>query len=167
MPTQANPKPPPLDGDTDRAIEQLGLLAKRLLHTVRISNDPVELTPTQWVVLTNLESGPVRVGALATIMGTAQNTVSEIVGRLQRSGFVSKTGDPKDRRAVLVVITEKGAVALKRRRSAMVGAHRMVLGGLSVEDRKRFLEAFALLVEMVERARESVDRSQIEAQRSK
>ena len=119
---------------------------------MRIPNDVAELTPTQLVVLSHLDEQPMRVGVLAGEMAAAQNTISEVVARLERIGMVSKHRDPSDHRAVLVGLTTAGHRTLERRRATMRGAHRAVLEALSHADRTRFVEAFELLVEMTERA---------------
>lgn len=154
------------DDDVERKLERMGELVRRMLTSVRFPEDPSELTPTQVVVLTNLESGPMRVGMLAGSMGAAQNTISEVVARLERSQLVSKKRDPVDQRAVLVELTERGSSALTNRRNAMRAAHRTVLEALSAEDRRRFVDAFEVLVEMTERARESISQSRQQARRS-
>ena len=166
--TPQNPIPhPSSDLDLERKLERIGELVKRMLLSMRLPDDPSDLTPTQVVVLSSLEQGPMRVGVLASAIGAAQNTISEVVARLQRSGFVSKTRDSSDHRAVLVGLTSEGLQALDRRRAVMRSAHRTVLEALSVEDRQRFVDAFELLVEMTERARDSNAQSRQQARRSK
>lgn len=166
-PSGLNHPAPRDDADMERALERIGELVKRMLTSMRIPDDPTDLTPTQLVVLSNLESGPLRVGVLAAIIGAAQNTISEVVARLQRAGLVSKKRDPEDQRAVLVGLTAKGSLALENRRTSMRTAHRKVLEALSIHDRQRFVDAFELLVEMTERARISISQSRQHARRSK
>ena len=155
------------DLDLERKLERLGELVRRMVASVRFADDSPELTPTQVAVLSNLEEGPTRVGMLAAAMGAAQNTISEVVARLQRSGLVSKQRDPADHRAVLVQLTERGAEALEARRASMKSAHRAVLAALTKEDRQRFVDAFELIVEMTERARDTIAQSREQARRSR
>lgn len=155
------------DLDLERKLERLGELVRRMIASVRFVEDSTDLTPTQLVVLSILEQGPIRVGMLAVAMGAAQNTVSEVVARLQRSGLVSKQRDPADNRAVLVQLTDRGVRALEARRTAMRATHRAVLEALTKEDRQRFVDAFELIVEMTERARDTVTQSREQARRSR
>jgi MarR family transcriptional regulator, organic hydroperoxide resistance regulator len=167
-PTGPRPVPPDqAQTDVERKLERIGELIKRMLASMRFPDDASELTPTQLVVLSNLEEGPMRVGVLAAAAGAAQNTISEVVARLQRSGLVSKQRDPSDHRAVLVGLTAQGTQALESRRTAMRSAHRTVLEALSTEDRQRFVDAFEVLVEMTERARVSISESWQQARRSR
>jgi len=138
--------------DVERKLERISELVKRLLRSMRVPDDAAELTPTQLVVLSHLDEQPLRVGVLAGRMGAAQNTISEVVARLERIHLVSKQRDEADHRAVLVGLAPAGRRMLERRRSAMRGAHRAVLEALSPADRTRFVEAFELIVEMTERA---------------
>jgi DNA-binding MarR family transcriptional regulator len=153
--------------DVERKLERIGELVRRLLRSMRIPDDATELTPTQLVVLSHLDEQPMRVGVLAGRMGAAQNTISEVVARLERSGMVSKQRDPDDHRAVLVGLAPVGRRMLERRRAIMRGAHRAVIEALSPADRVRFVEAFELLVEMTERAREQVSPPNRPERRSK
>jgi DNA-binding MarR family transcriptional regulator len=52
--------------------------------------------------------GPSRLTALATATGIAQPAMTQLVGRLEREGFVVRLIDPEDARATLVAITDAG-----------------------------------------------------------
>ena len=54
------------------------------------------------------DEGPVRISALAVASGVSQPSVTELVGRLQREGLVTRLSDPQDARATLVDITARG-----------------------------------------------------------
>jgi DNA-binding MarR family transcriptional regulator len=47
-------------------------------------------------------AGPVRMGDLASRLGTALSTTSEVVDRLVQMGLLERVADPADRRQVLV-----------------------------------------------------------------
>lgn len=49
-----------------------------------------------------LEHGPVATGHLATSLRVSTGTITALVDRLERDGFVRRVGDPFDRRRVLV-----------------------------------------------------------------
>jgi len=144
--------------DLEGKLDQLAILMRRMVRVVRVPDDHAALTPTQMVVLSLLDDGALRIGSLAATMGAAQNTVSEVVARLSRSGLVRKTPDPVDGRAVLVELTPAGRLALERRRKAMRDYHRSVLKALSPKERHKFVEAFEVLVTMAETARRQMSR---------
>ncbi len=147
------------DDDLESRLQQMGDLGRRLVHAVRLPDVSVDLTPTQFVVLSLLDDQPMRIGVLASAAGAAQNTISEVVARLSRTGMVSKTHDPQDRRAVLVEIAPAGKKALDAKRSTMRAYHRDLLGTLSLRDRKKFVEAFEFLVRVAEAVRTQVSQS--------
>jgi DNA-binding MarR family transcriptional regulator len=54
------------------------------------------------------ENEPVRVSDLATSCGLDASTVSRHVKTLEEEGYVARSGDPNDRRASRVALTERG-----------------------------------------------------------
>ncbi|KNY07215.1 MarR family winged helix-turn-helix transcriptional regulator [Microbacterium sp. GCS4] len=68
----------------------------------------------QWRVLSLLEqSGPKRVGELATAARTTQPGMTRLIGVLERDGLVLRSSVPEDSRAIAVGITEAGSDALQ------------------------------------------------------
>jgi DNA-binding MarR family transcriptional regulator len=64
---------------------------------------------TSSVVLARLyDDGPVRISVLAAESGVSQPSMTELVGRLERDGLVTRLSDPQDGRATLVDITASG-----------------------------------------------------------
>ena len=142
------------DAHIERSLERLSDLMRRMIKTVQVTDDLVALTPTQLVVLVHLDERQcLRIGVLAQALGAAQNTVSEVVSRLERSNLVVKERDPHDHRAVIVRMTAAGKAALEQRRSAVSQNHRALLEAMNAQEQSRFVEAFELMVSMAERAR--------------
>jgi MarR family transcriptional regulator, organic hydroperoxide resistance regulator len=72
-------------------------------------------------VLMHLLAGPRSQRELAAESGVTEQTMSRIVARLERSGYVTRAGDPVDRRRRAVGLTDAGraaGVAAARRRPA-------------------------------------------------
>ncbi|MCX0274388.1 MarR family transcriptional regulator [Nocardia zapadnayensis] len=72
-----------------------------------------ELRPAHYAVFRYLDPAGSRVGELAAAAGMTQQSMGELVGRLERAGLVRRQVDPQDRRARQVVCTEAGLVALE------------------------------------------------------
>ncbi|GIH23037.1 hypothetical protein Aph01nite_13470 [Acrocarpospora phusangensis] len=53
--------------------------------------------------------GPMTAGQLAAAIGLTSGATTTAVDRLVRAGYVTREGDPADRRRVLVVASEEGA----------------------------------------------------------
>ncbi|MDT8910509.1 MarR family transcriptional regulator [Amycolatopsis sp. PS_44_ISF1] len=80
----------------------------RLYYLVR-RETPQVLTLTQGSVLAELVGGgPSRMSRLARLEGVRMPSMTDVVGRLERLGMVSRRPDPDDGRAVLVEATDEG-----------------------------------------------------------
>ena len=60
------------------------------------------------VLATLAEDGPTRLTALAAATGVSQPAMTQLVGRMEREGFVVRLIDPEDARATLVDVTDAG-----------------------------------------------------------
>lgn len=101
------------------ALDLLRSAARLTRVTGRIPG--VRFSSIAWRVLADLDlSGAQRVSDLAVQQSVAQPTMTSLIHRLEREGWVSRTRDPADGRAVLVAATQAGVMALSdyRRRIA-------------------------------------------------
>ncbi|MEV4753702.1 MarR family transcriptional regulator [Micromonospora sp. NPDC049559] len=64
--------------------------------------------PRHGAVLAYLDADGTRPGELARLAGRNKQTMGAIIDELERLGYVRRTPDPADRRAKLVVPTERG-----------------------------------------------------------
>lgn len=49
------------------------------------------------------EKGPITAGELSKLTGLATGSVTALIDRLEKNGFVRRQNDPKDRRKVIIV----------------------------------------------------------------
>jgi len=69
---------------------------------------PLEITPVQFYVLSSLwETNGVKFKELAQKLSMDGATLTGILDRLERMGFVKRKDDPEDRRSVLVYLAQK------------------------------------------------------------
>ncbi|HVW81106.1 MAG TPA: MarR family transcriptional regulator [Mycobacteriales bacterium] len=87
-------------------------------------------------------NGPTRVSVLAEQLGVSQPAATQLVDRLQAEGWVRRTADADDRRAVLTVATATGRRRLAKRHATRV---RSVAQGVRELDasQQRLLQAAA------------------------
>lgn len=98
-----------------------------------------ELTADQFVLLTALADGDgVTQKNLAERIHSDPNTMSEMLGRLERRGLVARDRNADDRRALSVSLTEAGRAA-QRRAMEGVGAFCGALGDLVPADERESL----------------------------
>ncbi|WP_433124842.1 MarR family winged helix-turn-helix transcriptional regulator [Micromonospora sp. CA-240977] len=67
-----------------------------------------DVRPRHGAVLAYLDVEGTRPGELARLAGRNKQTMGAILDELERLGYVRRTPDPADRRAKLIVPTEKG-----------------------------------------------------------
>jgi DNA-binding MarR family transcriptional regulator len=112
--------------------------------------EPRQLTTTQALALiTIVDEGPLRLGALADRIATTDATASRTVDVLESAGFVRRAPDPSDGRGVSVEPTSEGRGEVGRRRkrtAAMVGE---LLRGLGPAEQRRFVTLLDALNELL------------------
>jgi DNA-binding MarR family transcriptional regulator len=112
----------------------------------RLTLDPAELSLTAAATLTTLRrQGPARLTELAAIEGVSQPSMTALVGRLAGRGLVERSGDPSDRRVVVIGLTPAGAELLDRRRAARTARLTGSLGALRDDDVRRITDALPAL----------------------
>lgn len=106
----------------------------------------IGLYPGQELLMMRLwESGPQRQSELIAELCLDASTVTRMVQRLEQSGFVTRSPDPKDRRAVRVETTRAGE-ALRPEVAAMwQELEARTLAGVGAEDRARLSRLLAAL----------------------
>ncbi|CAN5167880.1 hypothetical protein BH09ACT6_BH09ACT6_11040 [soil metagenome] len=96
-------------------VGQLSLLVNRwsshhfqLAHASRLHNER-DFTANKLLYLLG-SNGPMRPSELAVELGSGRANVSKVVSRLLADGLVCRSVDPRDSRAQLVQLTERGGV---------------------------------------------------------
>lgn len=140
--SQGVPQVTDLASDLQRVLSRLVTVMRRGDST---SGRP-DLTLAQVsILLTLLDSGPIRMTELATRERVRTPTTTVAIRRLENLGLVKRSRDPSDMRAVLVEVTPKGVVeyqeALEARRLYLME----LLSRLSDEDRADLARAISPL----------------------
>ncbi|MFJ2550642.1 MarR family winged helix-turn-helix transcriptional regulator [Microbacterium sp. NPDC087591] len=91
-----------------------------------------------------------RVTTLAAQLGMTPQAMGELVDELESSGYVQRSGDPKDRRARLVMFTTKGRTAFDQAfviLSDMESAYAAKVGAAAYATARSVLAALAQALE--------------------
>ena len=100
------------------AVPELSLAFEELVRLFRRLSPDTSLSLTAAATLSSLDrNGPGRLTELAVQQGVTQPAMTQLVTRLQESGWAERRPDPADGRVVRVHITEAGRTELIRRRS--------------------------------------------------
>lgn len=97
-------------------------------------------------VLVHLTSRPMSQRELAEACGVTEQTMSRVLARLERTGYVSRRPDPDDRRRHVIAITDAGTAAFVA--SADPGpAQERVLEVLDARQREQLRDLLLLVVQ--------------------
>ncbi len=149
--------------DVERACAELRKLFPAIylrLHARRARDG--HRPPAQGMaVLSHLSlSGPLTIGEAARHFSLAQSVVSEIVDRLAAKGLVERLRDARDRRRVLVWLTDAGLELLARDREVLSPElTRAALGRMKPAARRALIDGMAALVEAADDVAKTKERT--------
>jgi DNA-binding MarR family transcriptional regulator len=109
-----------VNSESGNTILRLWLLLHRVRDILALCEDSTfaeyGITTEQFAVLASIRSrgGSLRPTDLALILERSPNSISMLVDRMVKAGFVKRTRDRIDRRAVHVTLTSKGTNAVER-----------------------------------------------------
>ncbi|MGZ8178836.1 MarR family winged helix-turn-helix transcriptional regulator [Williamsia sp. SKLECPSW1] len=134
------------DGATDEIGEAVYALATELVRQM-----PRDMSLTSVATLSTLvRRGPRRITELAASEGVAQPSMTALVTALEREGLVERGPDPRDRRAALVTVTDRGREYVANRRRVGSRLVSSTLDELSESERAALADA----VDALRRVRE-------------
>ncbi|MBT2443383.1 winged helix-turn-helix transcriptional regulator [Streptomyces sp. ISL-36] len=132
-------------GPLSHALSRVGRLhriaAGRLLKEVGLYPGQEFLMMCLW------DCGPVRQSELIRTMGLDPSTVTKMLQRLEQSGYVRRSPDPADRRAVLVEATDGGGALRAGVADVWTGLEEHTLAGLSPAERAELARLLARVEE--------------------
>jgi len=136
-----------------RLAGELGNVITRLTVLLRQTALPAKVNLAQARTLLALrDGGPQRVTSLARLEHLAQPTMSAVVGRMERLGWVRRAADDDDRRAVLVRLTKKGNDIFDELLEARTAVLQAGLETLSLSDCAALARALPVLHKLIQQA---------------
>ena len=105
--------------------------AHAIVHVLAAELADLDLTPSETNALANLADGRGRtVSELGAAAGSRPTTMTSVLDRLERRGYISRGSVPGNRRAVLVELTPAGRQTAALIRSAIAGLEHRALSAL-------------------------------------
>lgn len=92
-------------------------------------------------------NGPCSQKELAEKLQIRQASLSELLGKLEKKGFVSRRQSEKDRRSTLVSLTEEGEQQVLQYKAGRERVYKEIMRGLSEEEKQQL---FVILKKMEE-----------------
>ncbi|WP_426450128.1 MarR family winged helix-turn-helix transcriptional regulator [Paenibacillus sp. S-38] len=134
-----------------RFIRMIRELTTRM-HAVRSERlKEVGITLPQLLVMIQLYQGPKTVGGIVEAVQLSYSTVSGIVDRLERDGWVQRVGDLQDRRVIWIHKTEKMETAKERYALFEEHAYGELLSGLTPEELDIVSQSVNLILNQMEK----------------
>ena len=135
--------------EVDALAAALAADLERLIGLFRSLSPPSGLSMTSASTLASIERlGPQRLTVLAAREGVTQPAMTQLISRLEESGFVRREASPEDGRVVLVAITAEGRATLALRRAVRTERVAGLITQLSPGHRAALFNALPALDEL-------------------
>jgi DNA-binding MarR family transcriptional regulator len=133
--------------DPEQLADQLYRLTRRLRGAQAERLAPLGLTPAQERALRLIARGdePPRMTELADRLGIVPRSLTTVIDALEEAGLVRREIDPRNRRAILLRLTDQGAAVRDGLREARRRAAEDLFAPLSADDRKTLAGLLTLL----------------------
>ncbi|MFA5060611.1 MAG: MarR family transcriptional regulator [Candidatus Omnitrophota bacterium] len=116
------------------------LLPTLIRHMYPYVFQPLKLPPSQVLAITTLfEKGNCHLCDLSHEMHISAPTVTGIINRLEKSGYVKRTADSSDRRAFTISLTAKGEKILLEFRENIRKRWQVILSQLPQDEQENIL----------------------------
>ena len=132
------------------------------LHLERLQTEAmaeIDMTFTDYTLIATLHREPpphaLPVSRLAELVLRPMGSITQVVDRLERSGFVARRFDPDDRRRVLIELTDVGVDIAERGDKAYRVARERVLAALPSADVVRLDDAITTMLLVLEADRDT------------
>jgi DNA-binding MarR family transcriptional regulator len=131
------------------AILALHRATHATLHALTTRLADLDLPAADINALANLADGAGRtVGALAAATATRPSTLTSLLDRLTRRGYIVRQSDPTDRRSFVVLLTPDGQAAAQRAAEAIADLERRALAAMTPAQRAGFDAVIDALTEV-------------------
>jgi DNA-binding MarR family transcriptional regulator len=133
--------------------EEISMLLPKLLRGMRAGfiASPALTTSQLIVLLAVYDKGTVRTCELSRVMHVSAPTITGIVDRLVRAKYLKRIPDEKDRRAINIELTKKGAIEANNFLVAVRNRWKAVLIHLKPNDREMYLSILKKILNVLER----------------
>ena len=128
----------PGDGDGDGVMGVVPALVRSSFLIERVYAESARqhgITPQQGVLMCVLMAGELGMTDLGATLGLAKSSLTGLVNRTEANGFVARSTDPADTRAVTVRLTAAGDAVVQKFYTETCRRVDDLARGLSAEDR--------------------------------
>ena len=123
------------------AAKEISLLVPKLMMSMKSDRflRSSATTPQQMITIMQVNTiGACKISKVADRMGVSAPTMTGLIDRLQRMGYVVRFRDKKDRRIIFVKVTKKGAKLVQELKETIQKRWEVILGYLSEGERTNY-----------------------------
>jgi DNA-binding MarR family transcriptional regulator len=142
---------PELDPEVEGIVSRVCTASQWLDRSARETASRLGLTKEEFKVLLALDDGHRSHGALCRELGVSTGAMTNRLDKLERSGLVARSPDPRDRRGVQLELTDAGGSVLDKTINVGARRERELLSLLSASDRRQLNRLLKKLVVSLER----------------
>ena len=126
---------------TSIIAEEISIIMPKIARRILLGFfQTVQIPQSQLFAITTIyETGPCKLSQLSQQMNISAPTVTGIVDRLEKSGYVERRHDQADRRVIYIVLTPKGKGIARKLRATIRHKWRSIISKLPAEDRENYL----------------------------
>ena len=139
----------------NKIADEMSKLIPRLMKGIETGIfKHAHITHAQIVILMNLYgTGESKVGALAKDLGVSAPTVSGIIERMVKQGYVERTASLEDRRCIVISLRPKGERIVKDLQKVIRKRWSEILVYLRPSERLNYVRLIKKIVEAIEKSK--------------
>ena len=96
------------------------------------------------------EHGPMTQKALTALLKVEQSSMAQLLGRLERDGFIERERDPDDARSSFIILTAKAKNSLPALSEAINDGNDLAVKGMTEAEINQMLELFSRMIANME-----------------
>lgn len=108
------------------------------------------ITRVQWLLLRCLyRQGGTTIGQLAEHLDVRASTMSQMIDRLEKSGYVRRSGDPRDARVKLIQLSEHGQQLIRNMEATWIKSLALPFEQLTPDEKQQLVSMMHKLVDLL------------------
>ena len=135
----------------DKITHEISVMIPKLMKGARPEFlSKAHITSAQMIMLVAIHDyGRCKLGTLAKTRGISPPTATGLIDRLVRAGYVKRSPDPEDKRAVSVSLTKKGEKIVQDFLNTVQKRWKNILVHLSTEEQRQYLNILRKIVSVL------------------
>ncbi|NOZ46750.1 MAG: MarR family transcriptional regulator [Chlorobi bacterium] len=131
----------------DFQLKSTSLALMRMYNLIASQNG---ITQSLGYVLVNIGKNGTPATKIAPLMGMGITSLSRLLNKMEKEGYVYRTRDKKDKRVVIISLTDKGISLRKQVKKTVVDFNNKIINKIPASEMKIFMSVFNTIKEQVE-----------------